>query len=423
MKLVTRFFLVIVLYSSVDVFAAPADDAFDRGLAAARSGQWAVARDQFITAQRAGMDRAALHYNLGVAYYRLGNYPQAAQAFRRAATAPSMASLARYNLGLVALREGDFSVAGREFSLAARTSDDTRRRKLAADQLALLSTRRADEQLRLTIAANAGYDDSIVDPLSQTGIAEGSAFTELLAGADSPISGNRQNGWLVDGRAFTVRYPDQDTYDSNLLRLGLSRVVRRDQWQTRLAAQWEHSTLGDEDYLQSMHVIARGDTDDLSLFYRLSLISALNSIYDPLAGVRHQARAEKQWFSGDYVLRLGYGFEYNDREDLRDAATFASYSPVRNELTAGLTLAAGQRTDIYIDLRYRDSRYLDPNRLSDGSRVTRDDRRAEAGITLSHGISSRLSLDAAYLHTENDSNLSSYDYTQNIYTVGVSAFF
>ena len=91
--------------------AAQDAPAFERGIAAFQSGDYAAALQSFLEAQRAGLDTAGLHYNLGATYYRLQRYPEAEREFQALARDPAWAALAGYNLGLIALCLGILQAA------------------------------------------------------------------------------------------------------------------------------------------------------------------------------------------------------------------------------------------------------------------------------------------------------------------------
>lgn len=110
-----------------DRFVAAAPDSaralYARGIIALRTGDFAVAKNDFSQLLHNDPQYALAHYNLGIAQTRLGDYPGAEREFTVALElAPSYAR-ARFALGTVLLREGKRIEARAAFDRVVRDAN------------------------------------------------------------------------------------------------------------------------------------------------------------------------------------------------------------------------------------------------------------------------------------------------------------
>lgn len=425
-KILFHIVLAIFLFSAVVSHAATgAAGYFESGLQSFRAGDYRQALTWFRQAKNSGLDTVALHYNLGASYYKLGHYKAAQDAFKRVARHSPMAPLANYNLGLVAIKLGNKAEAQQWLRQAQATARDVKLKTLATYQL---------EQLRPATAwffnANlaTGYDDNLIDPGLDVVSTESDNFIELLASLSGPLTGTHQNGLRLDLSIYQLNYQEFDNYDMAVGRIGITKAQPFQLWQTEIGAQSEQSTLGDNDYQRATHLVVVGkrpltDTLSLKLRYRMSDFTSLEDMYVPLEGSRHQTNLEGRWRTEGGGLRMNYGFESNDREDLANGAVFTSYSPTRHQLRLIAVLPLPANWEIGAELAYRNSVYNDANILASGSVVTRKDDRNHAKLQLSHELSRHWQLNGEYSYTDNQSNIDSYSYKRNLYTLGLSGIF
>ncbi|MCK7579436.1 MAG: tetratricopeptide repeat protein [Chromatiales bacterium] len=187
-----RRWLTLVLWLvAAAVQAAGGEEHFQAGLSAFRGGDYRQALTRFEQARRAGYDSATLDYNVGVSHYKLGDYQQARSALQRAARSPELRGVAYYTLGLTALRLDEPQQALSWFEQVRAATTDESLQALAARQVASLESTPRDppREWLANVAVNAGYDDNIVDPVSETGRALGDSLFELLALASGPVAG------------------------------------------------------------------------------------------------------------------------------------------------------------------------------------------------------------------------------------------
>ncbi|HUF22441.1 MAG TPA: tetratricopeptide repeat protein [Burkholderiales bacterium] len=409
--------------------AGEADAAFEAGIGASRAGDDIEALKQFQRAQAAGLDRAALYYNLGVTHYRLGNYPAARNSFQRLTRHETLAALAHYNLALVALRLNEKDEAHRQFLIAHRLTEDPKLRYLARQQVGQLAPDTQEgKRWSATVSAGAGYDDNLVVQDTGGAASTGDQFFELFLGGTGTVHGTRRDGVNLYGSAYLVEYLDNDAFSMSFLRGGAARAKELGGWAAEAGGELELSTLGDRDYLRTLsarvsgkRAIAAGAT--LELRYRFSDVRARDSIFSYLDGYQHRFSVEGYRAQPNGWLRGRGSFEMNDRDDLREGSVFTSFSPTR----AGIRAEYGRNIDanweISASLGLVASRYRDANVLADASRVRRSDDQLQIGLNVARTLDRRWQIGADYQYYDNDSNLGAYEYSRSIYTLRLVGVF
>jgi tetratricopeptide (TPR) repeat protein len=422
-----RVWLVAVLcLLAAAVQAATGEEHFQAGVTAFRAGDYLYALSRFEQARRAGYDSPVLDYNVGVSHYKLGDYRQARPALERATRSPELRGVAYYNLGLTALRLDETQQALSRFEQARAVATDESLKALAERQIASLESRPRDppREWLANLAVNLGYDDNIVDPVTETGQVLEDGLVELLALVSGPVAGTLRNGVRVDGSLYAVHYREYDEYDMTVLRAGVAGLRVLGDWQGELAGHYEASTLGGDDYLHTAQLTLAGarrwaESARLRLRYRYARIDA-DPFYQELDGWRQQFDVQNRWGRDGHNLVLVYQLEINDRADLWQGTTSTSYSPTRHQLRIGGETGLPWKWIGGAELGVRTSRYADPNRMSGSRPVTREDGqllfRLRARRPLAHGWEFVLE----YGHTLNESNIDLYDYRRNLVLLGVN---
>jgi hypothetical protein len=433
-KLIIAVLLVFTTAGTVQS-ADDADNSFQAGLKAFRSGDYQNALGHFEEARRLGLNRPGLDFNLGVSYYKVQDYPLARDAFIRAATNTNIRPLAYYNLGLVELRLDNRQAATRWFREARAATQNEDLKSLAERMLAKLEGQPGIDTVKTakawwlsSVSLNTGYDDNLIDPTDQSGSNTGDGFTELFALTGGPLTGTFNDGIRFDLSAYAIRYQDIDAYNMNVLRGGLSSNKPLGAWQARMGIELEHSTLGDDAYLNGAHLLVSTERIEgdkrLRLRYRASHFTPLEDNYDPLAGQRQQFDVElrkKSTPQSDW--RIAYQLELNARDDLATPSTFTSYSPTRHSLRLAGEIPLAKAWTLGGDLRYRVSRYNGDNIYSDGNVVRREDVQRQASLKLRYELFTNWELQLEYNYTHNDSSIDGYDYDRNLYLLGISTLF
>ena len=403
----------------------------DRGIEEFRAGDFPAALQSFLDARQAGLDTPGLRYNIGVTYYRLQRYPEAEREFEALAREPDWSALAHYNLGLTTQRMGRERQAVEHFERAQRLSTDPKLQALAGTALERLGVAPPPPRTSILLSLAGGYDSNATLS-SNAGALEISDksdwFVEGLAAGTHLLTGNSAGGWHADGALAFRKYRELDQFDQIGSQVGLSYKTDSGRLQTSIGG-YSYLTYVDGDRLELGAVVdtqVRRRLDnggDLGVRYQLGHIDG-GSAYEYLDGWQQRVTLDAGFVRAPVPLRVGYQFEYNDREDLRQGADFSSYSPTRHMLFASVTLpgVGGWRTDARGE--YQISRYNDPDRLDGGTRVvTRED--------VSYGVFARttrhwtgvwwLFIDYSYYRSR--SNVDVYDYHRHQLQAGIEALF
>lgn len=419
--------LLCVLAPAPAAAAFPGERHFNGALTSFNAGDFAAALQGFLEARRAGLDTPGLRFNLGATYYRLHRYAEAQREFEALARDSRWAPLALYNLGLTAMRLGDSGQARAYFDRAQRTTADPNLRALAGVALERLGRATLPPRTGTLISLAGGYDSNpalFTDNTTAGSRAGGDYFVEALAVSTRSLSGNAALGWNAHGAAVLRKYLDQGEFDLQGLRAGISRDT--DSGGTQFSAGGNYSLIYfDGDLLEQaaeLDLQARTRLDagrDLRGRYELARIDG-GSDYRHLDGWQQRLSVDVGFAWQRALWRAGYQLDIEDRRDLQRGVEFLSFSPKRHLLFAAAQLpdVAGWRAEARAE--YRASRYRDPYRLDDGSRVLarRDDR---------HGLALRASRDAGagrrafvdYSYYRSDSSIDDYDYRRSQLMLGI----
>lgn len=415
-----------------------ARDYFTAGTKAARQGDDATALQQFNEALAAGMQTAALYYNIGVTCYRLGYLNQAAYAFKRAARSPKMAGLAYYNLGLIA-RNQDNLPRAREFfqqaEQAAKTENLKELSRLALETMEPETTVRQNqageaetqgsesERGLLWIELSAGYDDNVllIQSEDNSGV---SGEDDTLAGTmlfgHYYAAGNWRHGLRLYGLALLDRHSNLESFDSDIRGGGADYSVTSSRWRHDLDLLLLQTRLGEdklEDTGRLMFSSVTALTENLQLKLQLGYESIdASPAYAFLDGTRQIGKIQLSGENENWALE--YGLEYNDREDYRTQdGEFQSFSPQQQELVFTKRVGFGETWMLELEGAYLQNRYRGENVLTDGIRLTREDKRPSLRVGLYKTWLNNWRLGGELNYVENESNLDENDYTRRAFTL------
>lgn len=420
-----------VLFLGITSAYAAGENAFDKGVNLFRQSDYRGALEQFVSAKNAGMREPKLYFNMGVCYYKLGQYEKSKASFKQAAEHPPMRDLAYYNIGLVESARNRTAEADVWYQRVYDSTDDANLKNLAAAKLGLSAAReKADSGHKwfAGFSTSVGYDDNIEDPTQAGATGKGDSFINLMFYGMGIVQGSYDNGIRLGANGYFKRYKDVTAYDMNLLQLNLDKSFTFGSWKNVAGLGVGQSTLGSNDYLRAFKVKLSGkktlsSTDTLRLRYRYSDFTSLDTAYDKLEGSRHEAEVRWQRRLTDKRIRALYEYEFNDRNDFKSGTTFVSYSPTRHTVELRGSLNPAPAWTVKGRLSYRHSTYNNANIFASGTRKTREDDRALCALGLSRNLGKSLKINLDYKYTDNMSNINSYDYTRNVYSVGVSGRF
>ena len=293
----------------------------------------------------------------------------------------------------------------------------------------VLSSAAVASEWRGIVSANIGNDDNVTLADDSNVVASDlkDNFVDILGVAGRYLTGNKDDGIRFTGVLYNREYDTDDNFNFLLVSGGLAYHKKLGDWHGRFGAKYDYLEFGGDPYETVFTVSAEGrhkftKKTELRLRYRYSDIDAESRQFNNLEGDRHQARAEYHLKHGGNRYRLSYTFETNDRNDRSSATTFSSSSPVRHTLRANAKVPLSGKWGTEFDVRYRDSRYKDDN-VSNGVSTRRNDDRFKAKAELNYQINRKTDVFVDYTHTDNESNIDSFDYDRNEVSVGVNYLF
>lgn len=399
-----------------------AEQAFETGSRSFASGDYASALERFLHARAAGMQTAAVAYNIGVCQYRLGDYAESEKTFRRMATDyPDWYHLAQYNAGLALVRQDRLEDAGDAFA-AARGSSDTAIAALA-DAMLLRITERgpAIESAprppgrSVFLELGIGYDDNLVlldESNVSTGVTTDSGFVELFGqlGGTPGFAGN----FHYDASAYLVHYPDANRFDQAVLRFGGAWSWQVSDWRAAAGPYYSASTLDADGYDQRLGLsvsIGRPLTTYSRVAMQLAWeeIDELSSRFAFIGGNRKVLGLRYLRQQGPHRLNLRYEYSIDDRSG-------ASVSPVRHSIRGTYDLRLDDKWSAGVEVALRNSEY-------DELQEPRDEDLAEIAVLVARDLSPRWQLTAEYRYADNDSNVDVYAYQRHRATLSANRIF
>lgn len=419
--------LLVFLLVCPPAVAESAEELFDQGVKAFRSGQFNIAKQSFERARAAGMDSGALYYNYGSTLYKLGRFAEAQAAFAICARDPAWALLARYNMGLTALQQGQRAEAVEHFNQVWRHTDNI---KLAALAQVMLE-RLAPTVLRYprgVFSFSLGHDSNVLlSDQTQSIPASGKSdtFTELMASAGARLgAGPSAPRW--EAAIHDLRYSNLKDFSVTQVLLGLSVPRRFGFWYSEAGGQGQY-ILRDGSAFQQIAALnastTRGWTgqNDLRLGLRYDWIESLDNDFEFLNGQRLELSATLTQPADTGWLYYGVTYEHNDRKDLVAGAEFFSYSPSRVALWLKGSWPLAARWRVEPMMRGQFSRYADEDRRTGGIVQTRADNEWQAGVVARYRVATRWQLTGEYTYSSSHSNFDDYSYTRHQFMLGITS--
>lgn len=430
-----RVFVVgVALMFPAFVMAQPGMEEFRQGVKAAGSKDYRSALKNFQQAKKAGLDSAALQYNLGVTYYKLGQYEKAREEFSALARVEKYKQLANYNLGLIANKQNRKSEAITAFQSAYQTGESDKIRGLARAALKRLGAKpsKLTRKKWAGLATTSYTSDSNVSLVNDdlAGVTTRSDTSIVLTGLGAYwLEGASNDGLRLYVRGYMQNYRTETDYNYSQLGAGIGKYNRLGNWKMRYGGFWDETYLGGASYQRILSAEIRGRNylsakNQLRLRYKFSSIEATDTVYDYLGGTRHQVRLGMQRRSKGNRLRAYYEFEVNDREDLENPAsttyTFRSYSPTRHILRVTGWLDITREWELRLDARHRSSEYNDEHVRPSNATELRKDTQTRFSARVSKEMARDLNLEMAYTVTKNDSSLDEESYDRSQASLGLA---
>jgi len=409
---------LLVLYSTVALASAKED--YNDGVSSFKKGDYHSAIASFKSAEKKGMESAALFYNLGSAYFKIEQYAASKKYFTRVTEYPEKRALAEFNLGMIAIEENNSKAALDHFKYAEANSND--KKIVDAAKQTIASMTGTGKRWGAYVAANFGYDDNISVTPDNLALGVDDAFYSLYASTDFLIQGKRKSGWLLDAALFTIDFNDSDNFDQDFYTIGLKNEHRFSSWDTITHLRYGSSTFGGED-LQSFYKLdvlgikALSANAKLLLQYRFDDFTSKNPVYDYLEGWRQRAQIRYARNTVNSNQQVYYEGELNNRGELVTSLISYEYSPTRHTLGGRYTWKFSDQWFLTGDLAYRSSDF------PASATVDRDDTRWTLFVLLDYRIDTTLALKSNVRYIDNVSTVDIYTYDKTVITLGLSKLF
>lgn len=394
---------------------------FDKGVQQYRQGSYQAALGAFQRAQEAGMDTPRLRFNLALTHYKLRDYPQAATLFDSLTETSGFDAMAQYHLGLIDERMGRDDAAARRYEAALERAERNSNLRALADA-GLLRTR-GIRDTDLYLFAGGGFDDN-PSLLNESSLEDSDRdhYLEFFG-----FAGHQRGAWLYEAGLYTRRYGETDRANTALLSAAVGRQTDlaegEFEYRAEAATVRVDSERLQEEYSARFDWERRiGDGLYLDSRLRLTRVEAADDV-DFLTGWRHRARLRTIGSLGKGWWRLGYRFEFNDREDIDDGDRFFSRSPLQHRIRLDAGHPLPGPFSLEARLAYRHSRYQDPDRFTNSDGSTTVKRRSEDRLVARLGtrwrIASAWNLLLEYEYQDNSSSFERFEYQRNTVLLGL----
>jgi len=402
-------------------------DPYADGTRQFKASQYEAALQSFLKAQQQGYESGELFFNMGASLFKLERYEEAQIAFEKATDYPETRELSLFNMGLIADKLDDRSGAINRFMQVLNETNDERLTRLAGTALSRLQNTPEQANWFGLVSIDIGYDDNVTllpDSLLLATSQQDDLFVDAYAYANRRLFGDENQGVSIDASLFFQKYMQLTQFDLADLNTGLSYQSNLNGiWRTDSGAHIDLSFLDGNAFMGTTRLSTSGrlsisDHGNAKLGYELARINAMDTKYSYLTGWRHRFEIRPYWRWPRKRLDLSYRYEWNDRKDRRDIL-FSSFSAVRQRLRLKGRIDISANVGLTADLRYRRSRYRDPNEVSTGVLQTRMENRYRLSLIISHRFSDGKELSAEYDYTRNKSNVSRYTYTGNVYMINI----
>jgi hypothetical protein len=399
---------------------ADAETDFQQGLASFRAGDYAASLQFFEAAERAGMDRLALHYNLGSSHFKLGNFSRSEAYYRRVAEIPRMQSLAHYNLGLISLNLADWSAARGHFQSVVDWRQDDALVRLARRQLAELARR--DDLTRIYLSLSAGYDDNVTAAPDNTAFGQSDSYLDQFVFIDWLFHGRRNQGWALEASLFNLDFSDGGDNDEYQLLVGMKRELALGAWNTSVHLNTGRNNFGGDDYQSFISLEFSGDREigsgqRLDVRFDYDDYRSEDPLFDYLEGTRLRLSASYIRYIGDLKTQWLYELESNDRGWLITPDYRYDYSPLRHTLRGKISKPLESGWVLGAELSWRHSDYpasTDFNRDDDLWRLAMS---AQRKLGIHWRVTGRLQ------YLDNTSSVDRYRYDKTAVNLSFSRLF
>lgn len=396
----------------------------------------------FTRASATGSPSATLTYNRAVTLYRLKRYTEASDAFSLLLVPgdPSpeqqqWADLARYNLGLIARDTGDFINARKWFEQLQKPNTNPRLQTLVETQLAslkpaitasssLAGRRAAPAKSSVLLSLGLISDDNasgLADELASRLSSAEDTYVNALAYGHYYVDGSRGRGTKAYGLAQVRRYQDFDSFDSQVVGVGINYETTPSRWTFEaggrlLQTHVDGRRLSDQ-YSLITRAATRANEGVLELTHSSSYVDA-STYYRYIGGWQHQVKAAWHRRLNNITITPALSWETNSRRDRQFGEQFYSYSPTITAASIALRWDASAQWRVYSQLERSHADYDGSNRHRDLGGAEKNQQRSyqrtQALVGAGYRFADRWQLKGEYIHTDSNDNFQLYSFDKNV---------
>ena len=377
-------------------------------------------------------------YNLAVCYYTLNQWHKALDLFDQLHIIDPNNDRVHFNLILTLIKLNKNNAALNHLDLLSKMAQSDAIAALAYQKYIDLTKQTTHTKSRsdrdrwlLTTSLSKGLDSNISTIIDETQTQVSDTFTEATASIGWYNSANINNSWLVDLTTYTIRYDDSETYniqvfDGSLKKhIELSPAIR-----LHASVRIDRTSIAKAAYMRSYGATIgsrykANKNDTITIDVRIQKSDALADRYDGLAGISTRVIGQYIKKINQHHFLLKYRLDNDNKNDdggeetIEGDVTFTSYSATRHSLLGEwrYTLNA---FDFSLETRYRTSTYHDEHLFIDDVGGLRKDEKYAFSADVKYKINTNWAINLNGTFTKNNSSLNSYDYTQNLISLGVS---
>lgn len=394
---------------------------FDWAFVNYKLANYDTASKQFVAVAAAEPDNALARYYAGMALYKQKAFEHALIYLEAAAGMnTSIQHNSAYYAGICYQRTGDPAMAERKFRFVQNNSPDGRLRSVAAKQLAYMRQKRRQEQ-KYSLSATLGgeYDDNVLlEPIDNDALYEQEddfITTASLSGGYDVIKTSK----MVLGGGYThyqIWYDDFHQYDLTGSLFDLHIRYRMGSVTMGLAYKPAYYWLDSSSYLMRHTVspVVSWQWRDLLTEFSYSYRRNNNMSNNDEDGHNNKSMLRFAFPLPNDMgsCRAGLGYQVN-------SAAHNDYDYERTDTELGVYLNAGWESTLGISGQCRFKKY---DNVDATYNKTRDDTKYIGSVFWEKDIyKDMLSATIVYEYTENDTNISNYQYRSNAVEFFLSA--
>lgn len=414
--------LIVVVFFTANASATSSANITGKQLF--QEGKYQQALDYFQRQEAAGRGSSVNTYNMAVCLYRLNRYAESRRLFLKLSSDYRWRPLANYNLGLIARMTGTPREAQHYFRLAANQRTNSKIRTLALTRLEGYPKKSAHSGKWIAlIRARAGHDTDatrLAADLLATSSQGADNYMEVLGFAQTWITGKPNDGLKFYALAMDRRFNTFHSVDTQVAGGDLSYEHELYGVQTESGMKLLHTSIHGvsvSSQVQARFAVNQDFSGNLLSIAWMPSRYFASSAYPQVDG--SQQRVELSWRrdTPQATLKATYRYEVNNRADLTQGATFASYSPTRNVFKGEAMWRFSSRIRADAFVTYQHSVYAGINSMVDTNGLVktakRINKKTTAGAWVAYQITPPWTLRLSFTHVKSADNFNLYSYSSS----------